>query len=161
MPSFNPDSLPEEDRELADKDGKWIEEDGKRIWRLRFYSKGAYSINFTFSEMHLLPEAELYIFSSDGAMVYGPVTENQNIRTGKFLTGLVAGDDVVIQLIEPAVSIEKSKLRISRVVHAYVNTYPNLNNEAVTLLDCHNSVCSYPAKMRLAMQLPFIIMAAI
>jgi hypothetical protein len=50
MPSFNPDSLPEEDRELADKDDKWIEEDGKRIWRLRFYSKGVYSINFTFSD---------------------------------------------------------------------------------------------------------------
>jgi hypothetical protein len=95
--------------------------------------------------MHLSSEAELYIFSSDGAMVYGPVTENQNIKTGKFLTGLVAGDDVVIQLIEPAVSIEKSKLRISRVVHAYVNTYPDLNNEGVTLLNCHNSVCGYPA----------------
>ncbi|MDR1203320.1 MAG: hypothetical protein LBL58_17055 [Tannerellaceae bacterium] len=94
MPSFNLDSLLEEDRELAGldipfrfgygfdvdytlKDGKWIEEGGKRVWRLRFYSKGAYSINFTFSEMHLSSEAELYIFSSDGAMVYGPVTENK------------------------------------------------------------------------------------
>jgi hypothetical protein len=57
----------------------------------------------------------------------------------------VAGDDVVIQLIEPAVSIEKSKLRISRVVHAYVNTYPDLNSEDVTLLNCHNGVCGYPA----------------
>ncbi|MDR2388401.1 MAG: serine protease [Tannerellaceae bacterium] len=162
MPLFNIDSLLAEDKELEGldvpfrfghafdvdytlNDGKWMEEDGKRIWRSRFYSKGAYSINFAFSEMILVPEAELYIFSTDGAMVYGPVTERQNIETGEFLTTLVAGDDVVIQLIEPAASKEKSRLSISRVVHAYVNTYPELNNEGVRLLTCHNDVCNYPA----------------
>jgi hypothetical protein len=161
MPLFNVDSLLAENREMEGldvpfrfgygfdvdytlADGKWTEEGDSRIWRSRFYSKGAYSINFEFSEMTLSPEAELYIFSSDGSMVYGPVTENQNIKTGKYLTGLVAGDDVVIQLIEPAASTEKSRLRISRVVHGYVNSYPGLNPEGVTLLNCHNSVCGYP-----------------
>jgi hypothetical protein len=83
--------------------------------------------------------------SADGTMVYGPVTASQNISKGKFLTGLVAGDDVIIQLIEQASAKERSKLKISRVVHAYKNTFAGLNDAEVTLLNCHNDVCSYPS----------------
>jgi hypothetical protein len=162
MPPFNVDSLLAEDKELEGldvpfrfghgfdvdytlADGTWATEGDSRIWNMRFYSRGAYSLNFVFSEMTLSPDAELYIFSTDGSMVYGPVTKDQNIKAGTFLTGLVAGDDVAIRLIEPSTSKETSKLRISRVVHAYINTYPELNHESVTLLSCHNDVCNYPA----------------
>ncbi|MDR2810849.1 MAG: T9SS type A sorting domain-containing protein [Tannerellaceae bacterium] len=143
MPSFNVDSLLEEDRKQEEgglwkgpfrfgyafdvdytlNDGQWTVEEDKRIWRLRFYSKGAYSLNFVFSEMNLSPDAELYIFSTYGYMVYGPVTQYQILTTGNFLSDLLIGDDVVIQLIESAATKEESKLRISRVVHGYHNTY--------------------------------------
>jgi hypothetical protein len=162
MPPVDVDKLLEEDRELEGLDvpfrfgyamdvdytlgdGKWIEPgDGNRIWSMRFHSKGAYSLNFIFPEMFLSPEAELYIFSADGSMVYGPVTAQQNITTGKFLTGLVVGDDVIIQLIEPVASKEKSILKISQVVHGYQNTFAGLNGTSVSLLNCHNDVCNYP-----------------
>jgi hypothetical protein len=77
-------------------------------------------------------------------MVYGPVTASQNIKDGKFQTTLLEGKDVVIQLIEPAIANERSRLNISRVVHGYRNTFPTANGE-VMLLDCHNNVCNYPA----------------
>ncbi|MDR1200916.1 MAG: hypothetical protein LBL58_04685 [Tannerellaceae bacterium] len=137
MPSFNVDSLLEDDRELDElggypfrfgyafdvdyslDDGKWSEDGDRRIWSMRFYSEGAYSLNFVFSEMILSPEAELYLFSSNGSMVYGPITANQNITDGKFQTILLEGKDVVIQLIEPTITKERSQLSVSRVVHGY------------------------------------------
>jgi hypothetical protein len=160
MPSFNVDSLLAEDKELEGlelpfrfgypfdvnyglEDGKWIDDADRSIWSLRFHSKGAYSINFLFSEMTLSPEAELYVFSSDGSMVYGPVTAKQNITNGQYGTGLLKGDDVVIQLIEPASAKGQSQLAISRVVHGYRNTFSSPENP--TSLSCHNNVCDYPA----------------
>jgi hypothetical protein len=44
------------------EDGRWTANGNSRIWSMRFYSEGAYSLNFIFSEMELFPEAELYIF---------------------------------------------------------------------------------------------------
>jgi hypothetical protein len=162
MPSFNVDSLLEDDLKLDELggypfrfgygfdvdynlgDGKWIEDGDRRVWNMRFYSEGAYSLNFIFSEMTLSPEAELYIFSADGSMVYGPVTAGQNIRDGRFSTILLKGKDVVIQLIEPATAQGQSLLSISQVVHGHRNTFPAEDGEAeVKLLNCHNNVCSY------------------
>ena len=72
-------------------DGIWEEENGKRTWSLRFSSEGTYSLNFIFSELELIPDAEIYIFNPDGRMVYGAVTEKQNIPQGctSFLTDLI------------------------------------------------------------------------
>lgn len=71
MPSFNVDSLLEEDRKLDElggypfrfgygfdvdynlKDERWTEDGDRRVWSIRFYSEGAYSLNFIFSEMAL------------------------------------------------------------------------------------------------------------
>jgi hypothetical protein len=107
------------------KDGIWINKGEKRIWSLRVSSPGAYSLNFIFSELSLAPDAELYIFNPNGSVVYGPVTAKQNIEEGTFLTDLVKGDEVVIQLIEPSASKASSVLEISKVVHAYKNMYPS------------------------------------
>ncbi len=76
------------------EDGTWEELDSMRIWSMKFVSPSAYSLNFIFKELHLCPGARLYIFNTEGSMVYGPVTEKQNIEDGTFLTGLVIGDDL-------------------------------------------------------------------
>jgi hypothetical protein len=162
MPEVDVAKLLEEDKELEGldvpfrfglgfdvdytlNDGKWVEQGNSRIWSMRFASRGAYSLNFIFSEMVLAPGAELYIFNSNGSMVYGPVTEGQNISEGTFLTDLVAGDEVVIQLIESDTSKVNSTLRISKVVHAYKNMF--LSDDEVglraTILNCYNDVACY------------------
>ncbi|GHV49341.1 hypothetical protein FACS1894181_08000 [Bacteroidia bacterium] len=91
MPQFNVRQLLEEDREVEGLDvpfrfghdfevdytlsnGVWTNQGGKRIWNMRVSSPGAYSLNFIFSELNLVPSAELYIFNPEGSMVYGPVT---------------------------------------------------------------------------------------
>jgi hypothetical protein len=114
-------------------DGKWVEDGERRVWSLRFYSERAYSLNFGFSSLKLSPEAELYLFSSDGSMVFGPVTPYNAVLSGYFGTDLLKGPDVVIQLIEPSAAAEKSDLSISRVVHGYKNTFAT-NNPAMDFI---------------------------
>jgi hypothetical protein len=119
-------------------DGVWETQGDNNIWSLKISSEGAYSLNFIFEELFLSENAELYIFSADGSMVYGPVTKEQNISGQNFLSDIVAGDEVVVQLIEPVSSIEKSFFRISKVVHAYVNILPS--DALNTSLSCNNDV---------------------
>ena len=127
------------------EDGVWSENNDKRIWSLQFKSDGAYSLNFIFSELKLVPNAELYIYSTNGQMVYGPVTDKQNIPDNRsiFLTDLVAGDDVIIRLIEP-ITTNTSSLRITKVVHAYIDML-GITSTRSTTYTCHNDVACYPA----------------
>ena len=128
------------------KDGLWDEYNSQRIWTLKIVAPGAYSVNFIFDELYLPPGAELYIFNTEGSMVYGPVTEKQNLEEGIFLTDLVAGEDVIIQISEPIESKEKSILKISRVVHAYKNLFPFFSEigTRATTYSCHNDVACHP-----------------
>ena len=82
-------------------------------------------------------------------MVYGPVTEKQNLTEGFFLTDLIAGDEIIIQLLEPANSKETSNLSISRVVHAYKNMFPfdPMSSQRAATLTCYYDVACYSAWM--------------
>jgi hypothetical protein len=129
-------------------DGHWKLLGDVNVWSLKIASRGAYSLNFIFDRLSLVDGAELYIYSVDGTMVYGPVTSAENLPEEKtptvndafastlqsqresgrwFLTDLVAGDEVVVRLVEPANVPKGSYLRISRVVHGYINTFPSSN----------------------------------
>jgi V8-like Glu-specific endopeptidase len=81
-------------------------------------------------------------------MLYGAVTAEQNIPDGfdSFLTDLIAGDEVIIRLLEPSGAKETSSLAISRVVHAYVNMFPGNDESSAqsVALTCHNNVVCYP-----------------
>ncbi|MDR2775080.1 MAG: T9SS type A sorting domain-containing protein [Tannerella sp.] len=127
-------------------DGIWEERSSVRVWSMKVISKGAYSINFIFSDMVLSPEAELYIYNPEGLAVYGPVTSAQNADV--FLTDLVAGDEAVIQLTEPVGATERSSLKISRVVHGYVNMFPFSADGRAATLTCYNDVACYPEWLR-------------
>ena len=162
MPGFDIDKLLEEDKEKEGivgpfrfgyvfevnyslKDGTWEELETVRIWRMKFVSPGAYSLNFVFNELYLTQDAQLYIFNTKGTMIYGPVIAKYNLSDEKFLTDLIAGDEVIIQLTEPKTGKEQSRLKISSVVHGYKNTFPFdiENSPKVASLTCHKDVtCS-------------------
>jgi len=118
------------DVNLTLEDGKWTKTDTTEIWSLKITSPKAYSLNFIFSELYLPKGAELYIFNEDGTMVYGPVTEKQNQHGKKFLSDIIQGGSSVIRLSIPIISNEKPKLTIQKVVHGYINLFPNYNLES-------------------------------
>ena len=141
-------------------DGVWVNDGDKRIWQLEINSTNAYSLNFIFSELNLIPDAELYIYNLDGSMVYGAVTASQNLsgETEQFLTDLVAGDKVIIKLIEPLRSANSSVIRISKVIHAYIDVFNFENMQKVTEFNCHNDIACYPDWEKESNAVAFLIM---
>ncbi|HAG14951.1 MAG TPA: hypothetical protein DCG69_00295, partial [Bacteroidales bacterium] len=126
------------------QDGYWENTTDGRVWSLVVESDGAYSINFIFNELFLPPKGELYIYNDDGSMVYGPVTNKQNLTKGLFLTDLVQGDKVTLHIFEPSNFKEKTRLRINRIVHAYKNMYSGYSTGPGTAEACHNNIDCYP-----------------
>lgn len=133
------------DTNLSLKDGEWTEVENGRLWSMGFHSKDAYSINFVFNNFYLSDSASLYIVNADGTMLYGPVTSKQNTSNGFFLTDLVQGDNVIIYLFEPNTSKKKSSLSITRIVHSYKNTLPELYGNLGGSWSCNNDIACYPA----------------
>ena len=171
MPSFNLDSVIKEEnyyRRLGDypfrfgyafdvdygiEHGKWSVAEDKNIWSIRFKSNGAYTLNFRLSDLKLDYLSELYIYNSNGTLIYGPVTHKDN-ATKEFNsigTDLIPGEVVIIQIIEPKSSMQTSKIKITGLVHGFENYYKDIfpsnkkeKDNFQATLTCHNDVMCYP-----------------
>jgi len=64
-------------------------------------------------------------------MVYGPITKEQNQHGQSYLTDIIHGESVVIQLTVPINSIESPKLIIQNVIHGYKKIYPDHSLEDI------------------------------
>lgn len=160
MPQFDVNELYEEDKRTKGmdipfrfgkgfdvnytlQDGTWEISDTGRIWSLEISSLGAFSLNFIFDELFLPEGTELYIYNTEGTMVYGPLTSAQNLSKGTFLTDLIMGNTSIIQIFEPKGIKNQTKLRIKKVVHGYRNMFSNLSGQGSSGV-CNNDICCFP-----------------
>jgi len=173
MPSFNLDSIIHKERELDKKGvgrpfrfgydfdvsyemehGRWRKVGDKNIWNIRFKSDGAYTLNFRMSNLKLNDKSELYIYNSNGTFIYGAVTYKQN-STNEFSsigTDLIAGEEAIIQIIEPKAFMQSSTIRITKIVHGFENHYKEIlhsnkkeGDNFQAILTCYNDVMCYSA----------------
>ncbi len=117
------------DVNLTLKDGKWQKTDTTEVWGIKIASDNAYSLNFIFSELYLPKGGEMYIYNDDGSMVYGPVTEKQNNHGTTFLSDIIQGGCVMIQIYVPLKTKDKTKLTIQNVIHGYKNLFGSYQYE--------------------------------
>lgn len=96
---------------------------GDRVWRMRVYSKDAFSINFLFDKFRLSPKSELFLYNEDKSYIIGAFTASNNKADGMFATAPVKGDLVTLELYEPKEEIGQSIVSVSHVVHAYRNLF--------------------------------------
>lgn len=98
-------------------------ENGDKIWRLLIKSPGAKSINLLYDRFHLPPGAKLHIYNSNMTHIIGGFTEANNKGTiespGMFATGLVYGDNVVLEYMHPKSASHMPVISIKGVVHGY------------------------------------------
>jgi lysyl endopeptidase len=163
MPTFNISALLEEDELLKNldipfrfgkqfdvkyslADGLWKKDENKSIWSLRVTSFGAYSINFMFDELILPEGSELFIFSYDGSMIYGPLTSKQNlIEKNVFFTDVIKGESVIIYLQVPLGKESDSKLGITRIIHGYRDSFSSIFRVATKSAVCEQDIACYPS----------------
>lgn len=100
--------------------GVWNElPNGDRIWRIRYSSPGAHTMNFLFSDYYMPKGAKVYLYANDRSDLLGAYDDAQNNEKRVLGTWLVSGDDVVIEYYEPKAVKGEGKLEIFKVVHGY------------------------------------------
>ncbi len=127
--------------------GNWEDVDGGKLWKLEILSEDAKSINLIFDDFYLSKGAEINIYNKEMSMVMGPITSEVNNEYKSFATDIIKGQSLILELFEPSYSEGLSSLRITKVIHGYVNLF-NTNFPGVTpgfgaSAPCHNDInCS-------------------
>lgn len=129
--------------------GIWNElPNGDRIWRIRYSSAGAHTMNFLFSDYYMPKGAKIYLYASDRSDLLGAYDDAQNNEKRVLGTWLVTGDDVVIEYYEPKAVKGQGKLEVFKVVHGYrsVGNYAKTPEQDINSSgNCHYDVnCDIP-----------------
>jgi len=139
MPAFNVDSLLKEDElnksnmrtsfRFANKFFVNIEKgktgrnvvlpDGTKVWQIGIRSKGAYSINVFFSKYNVPEGGRLFLYNSGKSHIIGSFTNENNSEDQILPIQPVAGDEIIVEYIEPANVAFEGELKISEVNHDY------------------------------------------
>jgi len=100
--------------------GEWtVLPNGDRIWRIRYYSQGAHTMNFLFSDYYMPRGAKVYLYNNERTDLLGAYDAAQNNEQRVLGTWLVSGQDIWIEYYEPADVKGLGKLEIFKVVHGY------------------------------------------
>ena len=104
--------------------GTWKElANGDRLWQLNIVCPGALSVNLLYDKFWLPEGGKLFIYSKDRSHSIGAFTsrnnkgDRDNVRG--FATGLVYGDDVILEYYQPQNVTEEAIISIDYVVHVY------------------------------------------
>lgn len=123
--------------------GVWdFEPDGTRVWRMGFYSQGAYSLNLILNRFKLPPGARLYIYKPDYSEVLGGYGYTNNTSSGILAVSPLQGDALVVEYVEPPNPAFAGQFEIARIAHDYMNVFGYLDQEASLrkILTCHIDV---------------------
>ncbi len=110
-------------------DGQWAEIEGGAIWRMGIESPGAQTINLNYSDFYMPHGATFHIYSADHKNVIGAFTEVNNKKSGKFATGFIKSDAIVLEVFVPDAVRAEARLVVSEVVYGY-RSLAYLSNEA-------------------------------
>mgnify|MGYP003638226928 CR=1 FL=1 len=108
----------------TENSGKWTDvKDGGRIWRMPIKSPGAISISLLYDYFHLPPGGKLHIYNVQRTQTIGAFTDINNKgdfkAPGRFATGLVYGDEIILEYFHPKNAIHEPIISIKGVVHGY------------------------------------------
>ncbi|MAU17655.1 MAG: hypothetical protein CMH48_03990 [Muricauda sp.] len=116
--------LKKETNFTTENSGVWNElPNGDKLWRLAIKSPGAKSINLIYDKFHLPPGGVLHIYNADKSHIIGGFTMANNkgsLETpGRFGTGLVYGDMVILEYYHATDVKQNPIISISKVIHGY------------------------------------------
>lgn len=94
---------------------------GVKRWRLQVISPGALSLSLLFSHFEIPSGAEFYVIGK--YRTHGAYTRAQNqMDDFKFAVGLVKGDSVILEYVEPldrSTATPQPRIRLHKVVHGF------------------------------------------
>lgn len=113
--------------------GEWnILEDGTKIWMLQIKTEGSQGLMLYFDAFQLPEGSELFIYSEDKSFVIGPLNENTNVDQSNYSAGIVPGETVMIEYIQPKEVTEKPVLELNEIGYIFRNISKAWNDESGT-----------------------------
>ncbi|MBS1490241.1 MAG: trypsin-like peptidase domain-containing protein [Bacteroidetes bacterium] len=101
----------------------WIEEGDFAYGKFSIVATGAKSISVNFDQFYLPQGTELYVYSENGEMITGPVTEAENNDSNFWGTWVYKGEKITIDFKTPLKSKPSLKLHVSSVAYGYKDLY--------------------------------------
>ncbi len=92
---------------------------GDRVWQCTLQSPGALGLVLLFDAFRPVPGARFFVRSPNGQQVFGAYTEQSITPTGKFLIGVLTGEQAVLEYWVPATARETGQIHLNRVDYAY------------------------------------------
>ncbi len=99
--------------------GTWYTVAGGRVWRCHIQSLSALALIPCFDAWYLPEGATLHLYTPDRAEVIGAFTSSNKSPDGHYNTGLIHGDECIIEYYEPAAVSGRGKLHLNEVGYAY------------------------------------------
>lgn len=94
-------------------------ESGAQVWSMTIQSDDALALGVTYDQFELAPGAKLYLYNKTKSHVIGAFTQYNNPVNGIFANELVQGDQVTLELYEPANVAGQSIISVNEVLYAY------------------------------------------
>ncbi len=117
-----------------DDSGEWTTiPSGQRVWNLAITSPGAYSLSLVFEKYHLPKGGQLFVYNYTDDRVLGAYTEKNNKSSKRFAIEPIAGEDLIIEYIEPLNPEFKAELKLGKVYHDYKNIFKFLGSKSSSI----------------------------
>jgi lysyl endopeptidase len=99
--------------------GTWSTFGDGKIWKLKITATQALAVNLLYDNFYLPDGARLYIYNENKTDQMGAFTTINNKPHGKFATGNLNGNAIVLEYYEPNAVAGQGIISISHVGHAY------------------------------------------
>lgn len=109
---------------------------GDRIWRIRFFSNGAKSLNFILEDFFIPFGANLFLYNNDKSDLLGAYNSIQNNKNKTLGTWLVKGEDITLEYFEPASQFGKGSFTVRNITHGYRSGNLNASDDCNFDVNC-------------------------
>ncbi len=102
------------------KSGQWTKmPNGDRVWRCVIQAPNALGLLLIFDQFQLAPGSRLYAYTPDQKRILGAYTDKSCLPSGQFLIGVLAGEQAILELLEPAAVLGQSLVHLNRIDYVY------------------------------------------
>lgn len=104
----------------SERHGVWTTlANGDRVWRLGISSADALSLNFQFDAYQLPEGGKVFVYKPDMTQIKGSFTHENTSPDNSLGVGLIFGDQLIIEYLEPASRRGEGYLHIDNVTYGY------------------------------------------
>ncbi len=113
-------AMPLEVLRSTDDSGTWEPLSGERVmWRLHVVSEGASSLNLGFWRWVMPEGGEMFLYTPDYSLRYGPLTVKDNREHGEYWSPVLPGDELVVEITVPVDEMKNLEVLLGVVNHGY------------------------------------------